>query len=118
MRFSDGRVSAAYDWDSLLAHHEPVLAGLCAGSYTEGSTHGTLAPSPDEVAAFLTEYAVARRTSFSRSQRRAAVAAATWVLAYNARCVLDLPALGIAVPEGSALSMLARHGRAYLDLNW
>jgi len=115
---SAGQVSAVYDWDSLLAHSEPILAGIAAGHYTQGSVHGAGAPTPDEVAAFLAEYEAACRRPFSAAQRAAAVAAATWVLAYNARCGLNVQALGFPTAAGSALEMLARHGQAYLALRW
>jgi hypothetical protein len=118
VRFSDGRVSAAYDWDSLLAHAEPILAGLAAGHHTQGSIQGAGAPTPEEVAAFLADYDRCRPTPFTRSQQTAAAAAATWVLAYNARCTVSAEALGYPPAEGSALRMLARYRHAYLEQRW
>jgi hypothetical protein len=124
LRFSrsgpDGQdeVSAAYDWDSLLAESEPVLAGMVAGAYTEGSRAGDTAPSPQEVVAFLAEYEDYRRIPFSIQDQTGAAAAATWVLAYNARCGLST-AHDVPAREGSPLGVLARYGgAAYLRLRW
>jgi Ser/Thr protein kinase RdoA (MazF antagonist) len=112
LRFDGDTLTAAYDWDSLAGRPEAVLAGLAAGAHTEGSVAGATAPSPPEVAAFLADYSAATRP-FSAAERMAAVAAATWVLAYNARC-------GVGFPDrpGSPLSVLAEHRDAYLALSW
>jgi hypothetical protein len=118
VRFSAGQVSAVYDWDSLLAHAEPILAGIAAGHFTQGSVHGAGAPTPDEVAAFLAEYETARRSLFSGAHQAAAVAAATWVLAYNARCTLSAEAMGYPQGEDSAVHRLARFGHTYLEQRW
>jgi hypothetical protein len=118
VRFSDGQVSTAYDWDSLLAHSEPILAGLAAGAHPSGGIPRADAPTPDEVTAFLADYDECRATAFTRSQQTAAVAAATWRLAYNARCVLSAEALGYPPAEGSALHLLSRFGHTYLAQRW
>lgn len=112
-------VSAAYDWDSLVAESEPVLVGIVAGAYTEGSRAGADAPTPQEVVAFLTDYEAHRHAPFSARDQTAATAAATWVLAYNARCGLSAATLGVLVSDGSPLHMLTRYGGdAYLTLRW
>jgi hypothetical protein len=96
VRFHDGQVSSSYDWDSLAAAPEPVLAGLSAGSFTEGSTAGPNVPTIAEVIAFLRDYEEVRARPFSESEQRIAAAAATWVLAYNARCQVSfLPSDGL-----------------------
>lgn len=82
VRFEDGRVVAAFDWD-LIVEDEAVLVGLSAGGFT---TDG--APSPDDVSGFIDD-AAALRGGFSSEQTRAATAAARWVLAFNARCQLS-----------------------------
>jgi len=87
LRFVGAELTAAYDWDSLTAHHEPVLAGVAAGAHTDGSTNGPAAPTPHEVAAFLTDYDDERNQPFTGAEQTA-TAAATWVMAYNARCQL------------------------------
>lgn len=101
---------AAYDWDSLVADSEPVIAGFAAGSYTASNPVGSDAPTPTEVAAFLREYADRRPTAFTSSGRTAASAAATWVLAYNARCELSQLLPDTPPQAGSSLSALAEDG--------
>ncbi len=56
LRFHDGRVSCSYDWDSLAAAPEPVLVGLAAGCFTEGSSAGATTPTTVEVTGFLRDY--------------------------------------------------------------
>lgn len=112
-------VSAAYDWDSLLAESEPVLVGIVAGAYTEGSLAGADAPTPHEVVAFLMDYEAHRHAPFSTHDQAAATAAATWVLAYNARCGLSAATLRFPARDGSPLHLLTRYGGdAYLALRW
>lgn len=118
LRFADGAVAAAYDWDSMVADTEPVIAGFAAGSYTAGNATGPSAPTPIEVAAFLSDYATHRPAAFGPSGMAAAAAAATWVLAYNARCDLSQLAPSQPPPEGSSLFALAQAGSDYLTLRW
>jgi Ser/Thr protein kinase RdoA (MazF antagonist) len=118
VRFHDGQVSSSYDWDSLAAAPGPVLVGLSAGSFTEGSTAGAGVPTPAEAAAFLQDYEDVRSRRYSQSEQRIAAAAVTWVLAYNARCAVSfLPPDG-APPIGSSLQMLEALRDAYLGLRW
>jgi hypothetical protein len=56
LRFDQDEVSAAYDWGSLLAEAEPVLAGVVAGAHTEDSLPGAQAPTSHEIASFFSEY--------------------------------------------------------------
>ena len=116
-RFSGGEVVAGYDWDSLLAAPEPVLAGVAAASYLQGSTAGTAAPAPAEVAAFLADYDACRHRPCTGAAQAAAAAAATWTLAYNARCELSARDKGFPVQEGGSLDML-RHGTDHLAVRW
>ena len=118
LRFNEDGVCAAYDWDSLLAESEPVLVGVVAGAYTEGSIAGAGAPTPQEAVAFLSDYEANRHAPFSKSDQAAATAAATWVLAYNARCGLSAETFGYPAGEGSPLKTLSRYGASYLTLRW
>jgi hypothetical protein len=97
LRFADVELSAAYDSDSLTAHTESVLAGV-AGAHTDGSTNGAPAPTPQEVAAFLAYDDDQPDRPFTAAEQTAAVAAATWVMAYNARC--QLHRLGLPAEDG------------------
>ena len=116
LRFVGTELSAAWDWDSLTAHHEPVLAGVAAGSHTDGSAAGAAAPAPYEVAAFLATYDECRGAPFTNPERAAAAAAAVWVMAYNARCQLAMTPPGQQPGEGSFLWRLARERDGYLRL--
>jgi hypothetical protein len=118
LRFNQDGVCAAYDWDSLLAETESVLVGIAAGAFTEGSITGTQAPTPQEVVAFLSEYDATRPHPFSKREQIAAAAAATWVLAYNARCDLSASRFGTPASAGLPLHMLSRYGGDYLTLRW
>ncbi len=82
LRFADDRVVAAFDWQ-LFTEHEPVIVGLSAGGYLANA-----APSPADVAAYLTDYHRAR--PLGDHGWPAAAAAARWMLAFNARCDLAL----------------------------
>jgi hypothetical protein len=117
LRFNQDGVCAAYDWDSLLAETEPMLVGIAAGAFTEGSITGAQAPTPEEVVAFLSEYDATRPRPFNMSEQ-AAAAAAMWVLAYNARCDLSAVTFGQPAPEGSPLQTLSRYGGSFLTLRW
>jgi Phosphotransferase enzyme family len=112
---ADGVVTAAFDWDSLIVDSEAMIAGLAAGQCTSGSTAWE-GPTPEEVAAFITDYAAQRGVPFSALEQRTALGAALWQLAYNARCQLSW--FGpVSPPEaGSMLAALANHRDRYLDL--
>lgn len=118
LRFQDGQVSCSYDWDSLAVAPEPVLVGLAAGCFTEGSTAGVNMPTTAEVTGFLRDYEQVRSHPFSEAEQRTAAAAVTWVLAYNARCELSFLPPGGLPPRGSSLHALTTHPDAYLDLRW
>ena len=115
LRFRDDAVVAAYDWDSLITDTEPVIAGLSAGCHTADSIHRPEAPAPGQVRAFLIDYETARAERFSPGQQAAAAAAATWVMAYNARCQLSVGATDVS---GSPLATLSIYRREYLSLRW
>ena len=118
LRFANGEVAASYDWDSLIGQSEAVLAGFGASDFTQGSTAGTSAPTPQEMAAFLADYDDARGRRFTGEQQVVAAAAATWALAYNARCLVCVEALGNRVEPGSALDMMDRYRDAYMRVLW
>lgn len=89
LRFdADLRVTAVYDWD-LTTETEPIVAGTAAGSftYTEELVEPVARwPEPEESLAFLDDYERARGAGFSAEERRAAEAAAVYLIAYAARC--------------------------------
>jgi hypothetical protein len=112
---ADGVVTAAFDWDSLIVDSEAVIAGLAAGQCSSGST-GWAGPTPEEVAAFISDYASQRGVPFSALEQRTALGAACWQLAYNARCQLSWFGAASQPPVGSMLAALANHRDRYLDL--
>jgi hypothetical protein len=79
MRFAGGAVSAVYDWDSLAAQREPVLAGGVAHLFTSDFTAGPewiQLPTLGEALAFVADYEAARAVRRRRARgrpRRAAV---------------------------------------------
>ncbi|MDX6264566.1 MAG: hypothetical protein QOH84_6254 [Kribbellaceae bacterium] len=115
LRFDGDDLVAAFDWD-LVADTEPVIAGLSAAGYTDSGSDAPDLPSPDDVVAFLTDYEAATSRSFSSAGQRTAMAAASWVIAYNARC--DLSMLAGEPRPGSPLDLARRHRDRYLDLTW
>jgi hypothetical protein len=88
MRFSrGGEVSAVYDWDSLKVEPEAVLVGAAAATfpatwYVEVRKY----PPPEAAAAFVRDYEEARGRRFGTAERAVVAAAATYGLAYTARC--------------------------------
>ena len=114
----DVRVTSSWDWDSVVVESEPVVAGMAAASFTDSSTSGAQAPTPEEAAAVLAEVDGARGRPSTPEEQRTAAAMVTWTLAYNARCLVDVAAMGFPLPEGSTSQALAEHGDAYLHLRW
>lgn len=111
--FDGARLVGAFDWD-LIVESEAFVAGLSAGSFPAGVAFG--APDPDEVVAFLAEFDRARRRPFSTEQQETAVAAACWVLAYNARC--QLSRTSDEPTAGTYLAMLRDRRGDYASLRW
>lgn len=114
--FDGSELVGTFDWD-LVAATEAHLAGFAAAGFTDGGSGDASTPTPGEVREFLLDYAEARRTRFGAApfdpeEWRQAAAAASWTLAYNARCQLAF--LGGDVPAGSPLDLLSRLGDEYL----
>lgn len=112
------RVTSAWDWDSVVVESEAVIAGMAAASFTDSSTSGAQSPTPEEAGAFLADLDAARQRPFTGEEQVTAAAVVAWTLAYNARCLVDVAAMGLTVPAGSTLDALAEHGDAYLALRW
>jgi hypothetical protein len=115
LRFENSRLVAAFDWD-LLADTEPVIVGMTAASYADSGESGAGLSSPADAVAFMQDYEVVGGRRFDSSEQSIAAAAASWVLAYNARCKLSL--LTGVPPVGSILDMLRARGQEYLELRW
>src|SRR5581483_3298905 len=86
-RFSGLEPTVVYDWESLQTDSEAALVGCAAAMFTYTERLPVeLWPSPDEVAAFLDDYQVARGTSFTPAELAATRGAAVYARAYAARC--------------------------------
>ena len=111
VRFVDRRVRVVYDWDSLSAQAEEQLVGTAAATFTANPVlheGAYVAPTPDEVRAFVEEYSDARRAPLTSAERRSVHASAAYIVAYSARCE---HALG---KRGKFTEALELHREAYL----
>jgi len=87
LRFTDGRVCAVYDWDSLGVGPEPTVVGQAAHAFTaDWSRGGWRLPTLAESLAFISDYEAARGAPFTAAERQAASAAMIAALSYSARC--------------------------------
>lgn len=116
MRFKDGEVTIVYDWDSVRIDKEVVIVGIAAGDYTATFSQGVPnPPSPEETRLFVRDYEAARGEAFTEEERRAIAAAATYAVAYVARCEHALDPEEKNLP-GSFREALYEHGEKYLRL--
>jgi hypothetical protein len=115
-RFKGGKVSVIYDWDSLRLGKETNLVGHAATHfpYTEYFDVPRRA-SPEEARYFVEGYESAREAPFSEEERAAVSAAATYGLAYTARCEHAIDAGGEDL-RWSFREALASYGEEYLRL--
>lgn len=98
LRWRDGRLHVAHDWDSVVARPEAAIAGAAAAVFTATGgplTEATLA----ETAAFLDAYGLARGRPWAADERQVCWAAGLWVRAFNAKK---------AVVSGDARAILDR----------
>lgn len=116
-RFAEQRITAVYDWDSIRLGGEAVFVGNAAMTFTTNfDLPGVkLAPTPDEVRAFVDEYSAARHIPFNRSQREQVAACATFIAAYTARCEhCGYNGYDAAADPNSFTTALREHGLTYL----
>ena len=103
VRFNEKRLLAVYDWDSVALVREGTAFGQAAMTWSvTADPGGTEFPNVSSVLAYMDDYESARDTRLSSGQRRAARAAAVYVLAYTARCEHSLAARGLARPDQDA----------------
>jgi len=116
-RFAGDEITAVYDWDSLVRTDEPRIVGQAAATHpaTWYLPVAVLA-TPDEARAFVAEYEEARGRAFTREERRRLGAAATYVVAYGARCESCGDPTSTSFEPGSQRDTLARYGEEYLRL--
>lgn len=84
LRWLDGRLHVAHDWDSVAARSEAAIAGAAAAVFTADGTPLTDA-TIDETAAFLTAYERARGRAWRDDEWQVCWAAGLWVRAFNAK---------------------------------
>jgi hypothetical protein len=80
LRWDGSRLLVAYDWDSLIADSEAVIAGFAAAIYLFPE-----APTVAETGDFLEAYATARGRPFSPGQLQRCWAASIWTRAYESK---------------------------------
>ena len=121
LRFVQERLTALYDWDSVIVEREPVLVGAAAHGFT--ANYATDRPSRqrptlEEALAFIADYEAARATPLSHRERRIARAALVYAMAYAARCehsdALLMPWGEPQPPPESARAFLVAHAAEML----
>ena len=116
-RFAGDEITAIYDWDSLIRTDEPRIVGQAAATHpATWYTPTTVLATPDEARAFVAEYEDARGRSFTPEERARLAAAATYNVAYGARCESCGDPTATSFAEGSQRDTLARYGEEYLRL--
>lgn len=118
VRFDEDRLLAVYDWDSLALVKESTAVGQAAMTWSvTADPGGTSFPERGSVLGYIEDYECARGGALGSGPRRAARAAAVWVLAYTARCEHSLAVRGLARPDqDTARARLAEVGEELLDL--
>ncbi len=87
VRLGGGALLCAYDWESLQHCPESTAVGIAAATWRAlGVTGEPLAPAAPEIERYVEQYQLARGRPFTTTQRRSALAAAVYTLAYTARC--------------------------------
>jgi hypothetical protein len=115
VRIRHGRLLAAYDWDSLAVVAEPVAVGQAAATWRSlGESGDPVAPDPEETMSYVSAYETAAGYRLTAAQRKAARAAALWVLCYAARCEHSIEAITGRTIE-RARARLASDGLRYLE---
>lgn len=116
VRYVDGQASAVYDWDSLALEKEPALVGAAASCFSYNEWPGDVArlPSQLQAQAFVSEYETARGRPFSPEEHQTLAAAATYRLAYGARCEHSLQPQERDYQANSYRAMLAAYGDDFL----
>lgn len=96
VRYDEERLLAVYDWDSMALVEESTAVGQAAMTWRVTSEPGgTDFPTSDEVFSYVAAYEDAAGRHFSAGERRAASAAAAYLLAYTSRCEHALEYAGI-----------------------
>lgn len=103
LRWRGNRLLVAYDWDSLIADSEAVIAGLAAAIYPVLATM-------TETRDFLAAYADARGRPFSPGELQCCWAAGVWTRAFDAKKQHAAGQPVISLTQGEAHERLRRAG--------
>lgn len=116
-RFAGDEITAIYDWDSLIRTDEPRIVGQAAATHTATwYLPVAILATPDEARDFVAAYEDARGRGFTREEQKRLAAAATYNIAYGARCEACGDPRATSFPPGSQRDTLARHGEEFLRL--
>jgi len=105
LRWRGNQLLVAYDWDSLIADSEPVIAGLAAAIYLFPAL-----PTVTETGDFLAAYAAARGRQFSPGELQCCWAAGVWTRAFDAKKQYAAGQPVIILAEDEASQRLRRAG--------
>jgi hypothetical protein len=105
LRWHGNRLLVAYDWDSLIADSEAVIAGLAAAIYLYPAL-ATVTETRD----FLDAYAAARGRPFSPGELQRCWAAGVWTRAFDAKQEQAAGHPVISLTEDEADERLRRAG--------
>jgi hypothetical protein len=103
LRWHGNRLLVAYDWDSVIADSEAVIAGMAAAIYP---ALATVAETRD----FLDAYAAARGRSFSPAELQRCWAAGVWTRAFDAKKQHAAGARVISLTQAEARERLRQAG--------
>lgn len=106
LRWHGDRLLVAYDWDSLIADSEAVIAGLAAASYLYPAL-ATVTQTRD----FLDIYATARGRPFSHGELRRCWAAGVWTRAFDAKQQHAAGQPVVSLTQDEARERIRRAGR-------
>lgn len=104
LRWHGDRLLVVYDWDSLIADSDAVIAGLAAAIYLNP------APSVIETRDFLDAYATARGRPFSHGEWERSWAAGVWTRAYDAKLEQAAGKSAVNLTEDEAQERLRQAG--------
>jgi Ser/Thr protein kinase RdoA (MazF antagonist) len=115
LRVEGDDVVMVLDWDSLYLASEAATVGAAAVLFPAAWPMKPSWPTPDEAAAFVSEYEDASERRFTLEERRVLRASAVYEMAYIARC--EFVHHGAHSPElGSYRHALAVWANDYFDL--
>ncbi len=83
--------------------------------FASSSSSGGGLSTPEEALVFLQDYELARGLAFSGPEQQAATAAASWIVAFNARWET---AMRSGLDDGATTALLRERGEDYLTLAW